>query len=452
MNSWAKSQHSNGGFPYWPSDTLYENYYVSLRIAHIYASAVRHGIKESDIKINKDSLLRYLRNNYDTYRSNYTKAYACYVHALFDNTGLDSALNTLYENMNAYNLSTIAYIGLAYAEKGNLDKAKKVAELIKNYLQPSQRSVSITEKNRTSMWDWFESDSAQFANILQLLVTLNPDDGMVDRLIFTLLQDQSKGYWQNTATTSKVLEAIAAYIDQRDLTSTDYTATATLNKKQLMSENFKGAAAKPKTLHLPFEDEFISKLPQDKAVPFTFEKNGTGRLFYTVEMKYAIPDELQTAFDQGLKVQYEISDYESGEVVNNIPDTDAVVTLESGKIYKAKVTLSSTRRRDYVAMRCPIPSGAEILDSTFVTTGSAGTGSSTSETGYYWRSYDISNKTIYDNEVQFFWDTFYSGQTTVTFTFRAGRRGVYPTPPIQSECMYEPEIFGRSDGYLFVIK
>ena len=61
-------------------------------------------------------------------------------------------------------------------------------------------------------------------------------------------------------------------------------------------------------------------------------------------------------------------------------------------------------------------------------------------------------KYIRDSEVQFFWDDFNTGSTTVEYTFRAARRGVYVLPPVQAECMYEPEVFGRSDGYLSVIK
>ena len=62
------------------------------------------------------------------------------------------------------------------------------------------------------------------------------------------------------------------------------------------------------------------------------------------------------------------------------------------------------------------------------------------------------NLNVKNNEIQFFWDYFGSGKTTVSFTFRAARRGVYPLPPVQAECMYESEIFGRGDGYLCVIE
>jgi uncharacterized protein YfaS (alpha-2-macroglobulin family) len=68
-----------------------------------------------------------------------------------------------------------------------------------------------------------------------------------------------------------------------------------------------------------------------------------------------------------------------------------------------------------------------------------------------WRS-PVSHKNVTDNELQFFWDQMQSGRYYFDFTFRATRRGIYPTPPVQGECMYEPEILGRSDGYLFVIK
>ena len=163
-------------------------------------------------------------------------------------------------------------------------------------------------------------------------------------------------------------------------------------------------------------------------------------------MKYALPDEAQAARDEGIKITYEITDFDTGEVINVAKDT-CDLTLESGKIYKAKVFIDTSRTREYVAVRAPIPSGAEILDSTLVTNGSAAQSNYTRS----WRS-SMSHKNITDNEVQFFWDEMHSGRYFFDFTFRAARRGVYPTPPVQSECMYEPEVFGRSDGYLFIIK
>ncbi len=447
VNQWGKVQRNDGGFPYWP-ESFNSSYYVSARIAHIYAAALKRGYKASGLKIDISSLLGYLKDY--SGRSSYLKSYTAYVLSLFDTENASATANAilseLYSEKDERNLTELAYMGLAYKNLGNGQKSKEMAETVRQYLQPSERSVSIIEKERARSWYMFESETEQMAAILQLLSVQNPDDTMVDRLIFTLMQNQSKGYWQNTAATAHVLDAIYTYIKMRNLDETNFSANVNLNKKQIMSGKFEGAAAKPKTLSLGFADEQIAKLPREKPIPLTFEKDGKGWLFYTMEMKYALPDEMLTMRDEGLKVSLEITDSETKQAVNKADGT-SLVSLESGKLYNAKVRVESTKDRSFVALRCPIPSGAEIIDSTFVTSGS----DAETEASSGWKHW-IDNKTIYDNEIQFFWNDFGTGSAEISFTFRAVRRGVYPTPPVAAECMYEPEILGRNEGYLFTIK
>ncbi len=450
-NYWGKYQLQNGGFPYWETNS-YSSFYVSLRIAHICAAIMERGIADkSDLGIDLSALTAYILDNLQKV-DDYNKAYACYVLKLLGDNQVNSTLDSLYRRVDSLTHSAAAFVSLAYSADSGLSSVSKSTEInkkIRAYLQPAQRSVTVVDANRDdNLWWWFESKSEQLALILQAFVNVNPNDEMVDRLLFTLLQNQSGGYWTNTATTARVLDAIHAYIKMRNLDDTDFTADVNLGGKQIMKESFTGVAAKPKTLKLPFENELISSLEKDTPNAVTFNKDGNGRLYYTIEMKYALPDEMQSARNEGISLDYQITDYETGEVVNTSGKDNSVLTLESGKMYKATIRLESHRDRTYIALRAPIPSGAEILDSTFVTTSSAGEVTSSSESWGHW----LSNKTIYDNEIQFFWDNFRVGSSTVTFTFRAVRRGVYPTPPVQAECMYEPEIFGRSDGYLVEIK
>ena len=472
FKDWQKVQHSDGGFPYW-ENSLISNYFVSLRIAHIYATAISHGYKSSDLKINISDLLDFLKSEYKAeQKSSYLKAYSAYVLSLFaDFRNLLSDDETLelknftqeiflsYKNLEDETLTSISYLALAYKNFGENKKAQELIDLIKPYLQPSERSVSVIEKKATRFWDIFENETEQLAVILQALVLQNPNDFLVDNLIFTLMQNQSKGYWQNTATTAHVLEAIYTYIKQRNLDETNFLATVVVDsplveqsqnlentKTQVMSEKFEGVNAKPKTLKLNFDDEKIANLPREKSLPLEFTKNGKGQLFYTMEMKYALPDEMLTCRDEGLKLDYKIYDAETKEIINQNQE-NSLVELESGKLYKATIRLETTKDRNFVALRATIPSGAEILDSTFVTSGTIAELETSSDFRHW-----LSNKTIYDNEIQFFWNTFEIGSSEVSFTFRAVRRGVYPTPPIFAECMYESEIFGRSEGYLFTIK
>ena len=48
--------------------------------------------------------------------------------------------------------------------------------------------------------------------------------------------------------------------------------------------------------------------------------------------------------------------------------------------------------------------------------------------------------------LQYFWDYFPRGFQKVEFMFRASRCGNYNTPSATAECMYQEEIFGRSNG------
>jgi hypothetical protein len=117
--------------------------------------------------------------------------------------------------------------------------------------------------------------------------------------------------------------------------------------------------------------------------------------------------------------------------------------------------LSSTRDRSFLAVRVPIPSGAEAIDGTLAaaqivkqpapvdSSGEDDTGASGWYPGYSTR--------VYDNEVRFFFDSFARGRQDVGFSFRTTTPGVYNTPPVQAELMYQGEVFGRTAGTVWRI-
>ena len=169
-------------------------------------------------------------------------------------------------------------------------------------------------------------------------------------------------------------------------------------------------------------------------------------------MKYAIPAAEQTARDEGICIFTEITDVKTGEVVT----ADKLV---AGNVYREKVYISTTKSREFVAVRAPIPAGCEIMNAAFVTTGSVPEDSGSDEEDEdSWESYvrnynwGLSYQGIYDAEVQYFWDYFPTGFQHVDFLFRAVRKGTYNTPSATAGCMYQEEIFGRSNGKVWTIE
>ena len=460
--SWKQIQQDDGGFPYWPEGTE-SSFYVSVRIAHLCALAKERGYSAKDITLNTERLASYVSSNINkNYLSDYLRTYACYVLALNGKTFPASLLPSV--SAKDTDISTAALAGLACLQRGSSgdkEKAQQYADTIRRYLRPDARGVDITSPDESRYYYWYANDkSMDYALTVKLFTLLNADDDMITKLLYTLLQRQKAGYWKSTAVTAFVLDSVYTVIKTAKLDNLNMSASASVDGKELVSGSFKGAGAQALTFIADFDEEPLSTVKRDMLLPLTITKKGSNPLYYTTSLRYAIPQEMQTSRDEGLGVSYILRDAETDKIVKPSSASSSLIELESGKTYEMEIKLSSGRDRSFVALRAPVPSGAEIIDAAFVTTASL-TGSNRAEdedaddeddwySWFYGRP--MSSQRIYDNEVQYFWNDWVKGSDTVRFKFRAVRKGVYPCPPLTAECMYENEVFGRTDGYLFVIK
>ena len=461
IRSWAQVQLSGGGFPYWPSGTR-ADFYVSLRIAHIIAVAKTKGINVPS-SLSVTALVAYLNREYQEmqrwqansssyYYQSYLQSYMLYVLTLLGERVDPSRLAEILGRNNV-DPSVLAFAGMTYRALGRNAEAASTAQRLRNLIRLTARGADITdplEQRRSNFYgNWIE----QLALTLQFFVDQFPGDDINTRLLYSLLQAQrsNTGYWQSTAVTVRVLSAVDALIRAENLVNLDVRGGVSLAGTQLLQGAFRGLGAKPVTGTFDFNDPVMASLPRDRMQTLNFSRSGTNNIYYTASLRYAIPAELQSFRDEGVGVFMAIYDVNTGEEIR----TNAAnmrLALQSGKTYRARVRVSSTRDRTYLALRVPVPSGAEILDAAFVTTASyadmgGASGNNTERRGSW-----ISHQMILDNEIQYFWDQFFRGETTVSFLFRTARRGVYPTPPVQAECMYEPEIFGRGQGLLYTIE
>nr|HPO50825.1 hypothetical protein [Spirochaetota bacterium] len=233
----------------------------------------------------------------------------------------------------------------------------------------------------------------------------------------------------------------------------DYLAKIMLDGKQIFEATFKGVNDTRVVKNLSFDTD-LKDFAKNKILPLNVSKEGRGVLYYTASLKYSLPSEMIKSRDEGFSVFSEITNLD-GKVIDG-------KTLKLGETYKMKVVINTSKHRNFVALRCPVPSGAEILDSSFVTTQNIKRDQSSqnesdyddaySDYGYYDYYYDYGPvQKIYDNEVQYFFDDINSGAYEVEFIFRITTPGIFPTPPSYVECMYEDEVFGRNSGKVFVV-
>lgn len=458
LSAWSSTQKPDGGFPYW-KDSRDSSFAATLRFAELIAGARKMGV-QIPAEINTDALVDYLlkERSRSWYRDNaYVQAYALYVVSKLGRQVPEQEIDDVCRLANA-GFTEQALCGLVYLAQGNRAAAESIADSVRAHCRPTVRGVDITDPAWNSpVWFYFNDLSERNAVLLQFFTALDPSDDMNGRLLFNLLEIQraGSGYWSNVVVTARVLEAVASYIQAQNLESVDVTGTALLGGITVAQETFTGAAARPVQESIPLEQLIASGLPTEQELPLELTKDGTGNVYYTVSLTYPVPVEEQYARDEGFSVFVELTDVATGKPVTG-------TQLTAGTVYRARVTVSTTRDRTFVALRVPIPAGAEILNAAFVTTEQyLGTARSTDDkpTGEKAGiaasglpvSYGLSAREIYNNEIRYFWDGFQKGWQQVEFLFRAVRQGDFTVPGATAECMYEPEVFGRAAGGVYGI-
>lgn len=449
LEFWGNNQNSDGGFSYWSISNV-SSLYVSIKIAKVLWFAKHNNFRIPN-NIDIDKLLDYI-SKFDQYTHDYEMAYSFYVQSLWKRETGMLAREFYDEKKDTFDTGTYSLMGLTFDLINDNKRSKECFTLLKNHIKVGTQSIDITHPADYNRY-YFNNDISQMAKMLMLYNKHDSNSDMGSRIVNTLINDQKGGYWTNTYTTEWVLQAFYDIFKDEKVSETDYTADVTLADTDLFKTEIKGFDKTQYNENFAFEEPPIVDMQRDKLLPLEIKQTGEGKLYYTVTMRYALPMEIAPARDEGFSIHTEIYTLDGEEISYD--------KLELGETYKMKGYISTSKTRYFVAARLPVPSGAEILDSSFVTTASYDDFNDDNQNNNNYSDFDYYNyyrwgsgtpvEKIYDNEVRFFFNYFKAGNKEVEFTFRVTTPGIYPTPPALVECMYEEEVFGRNEGKLYII-
>jgi hypothetical protein len=186
------------------------------------------------------------------------------------------------------------------------NEAAAIAEKIRNLIRSTTRGAEITDPRESSgnfYYYFYGGKIEQLALVLEFFVEQYPGDDINGRLLYSLLaQKRAAGYWESTAVTVRILSAVAALIKADNLEKVNVNGVITLAGTELFKDNYKGLGAKPSGKTYDFRADPLQKMKRDSALPLNITRSGTGALYYTASMRYAIPSELQSFRDEGLGV------------------------------------------------------------------------------------------------------------------------------------------------------
>ncbi len=447
-----KLQHADGGFSFWRGDDA-SLPFISAHIAHAFARAAQK--KYAVPKEATDKSLVFLKNIESKYPSYYSResrwaisAYALYVRELLGDQDGAKARNLLQE-ATPEKLSPESLGWLLSVLADDQDSAVQV-EQIKRHLLNRVTETAGAAHFVTNYTDGefvlLSSDRRADGVILESLLKAEPESDLIPKIVRGLLAGKIKGRWSNTQENALILLALDKYFETYEKTTPDFAARIWLGQAFAGEQKFAGRSTDSNSVEIPMNYLQRQKEPEN----LILDKQGAGRLYYRIGLKYAPENLSQDAADDGFTVT---RNYEAVDDPQDVrQNADGNWTFKSGARIRVKLQMVAQATRYHVALVDYLPAGIEIINPA----------SAVSETllkppppfgsGNFDRDNWFDNQTLRDNRAEAFTALLSGGVWNYSYLARATTPGNFVVPAAKAEEMYAPEVFGRSHSTLVKVE
>ena len=490
-----RRQNYDGGFGFWSSDERQESWpYVSTWVTFALLEGKRAGYAVDQDKLDHalEYLERYVRYGVQTRWGVYydwtSRAFALWLLSaekrgadLFDGVWAKRAQLPLYARIL---LATAAH------RHGKQEPVEAVRAELRDLVIENAKVIHFAEsKTEAAASDGLavlmHSNTQTDAIALMFLLELGDkggelgDDGMAPKIMAGIMADRDPklgGRWTSTHANAWALLAASRYYAVMESETPDFSARIWLDARYAGERDFVGRDMTKINMQVP-----MRALLGQAAAPFdagesveqvTLAKDGPGKLYYRLGLRYAPADFRMDPVDRGYTVSRRYQALaEPGE---DLPDPEAVVhhedgtwTIKAGTNVEVTITLVAQDRSTYVVVDDPLPAGFEGQNPRFLTSvaakgaasvdygygggygglggygygGRGGYGGGYGGWWYPWFSFDHTQ--MRDDRMLLFADWLPAGVYTYSYTARATNLGTYVLPPVHAEAMYEPERFGH---------
>jgi uncharacterized protein YfaS (alpha-2-macroglobulin family) len=455
-------QNRDGGFGFWRrGDDSWP--YVSIHAAHALVRA-----RAKDFEVPEEmlaSVSRYLQRIDSHIPSNYPEsvrraleAYALYVRHLMGDSDPDEARALIARaGLDELSLESIGWLLAVLSD--DRASAAQVTE-IRRYLGNRVNETAATAQFTTGYGDdgnYLVLHSARRADavILEAMIGDEPESDLIPKLVRGLLGHRKRGRWSNTQENAFVLLALDRYFNTYERTTPDFIARVWLGEDYAGDHRFAGRTTERGQIDIPMS--YLSD--RVGTADLLMSKEGPGRLYYRIGLRYAPEDLRLDPADHGFAVErvYEAVD-DASEVTR---EDDGTWVIKAGARVRVKLSMAAPARRYHVALVDPLPAGLESLNPALAgmeTRERPGddddydSRSSYDLTPWYWwwRWYEHQN--MRDERVEVFASLLYGGVHDYSYLARATTPGTFVVPPPKAEEMYHPETFGRGASDRVIVR
>ncbi|MDE0030652.1 MAG: hypothetical protein OXU42_14760, partial [Deltaproteobacteria bacterium] len=448
-------QDYGGGFPIWRRGGEVWPYH-SVHVAHALARARLKGYAVPEDMLSRS--LDYLRTIEDHFPSWYgagvrrgLSSYALYVRKLLADDDPSKARKLINE-AGLENLSLESVGWLLFVLSDDPASHRTVAEMrrfLDNRVTETAGAATVASGYGDGAYLLLHSSRRADAVLLEALVVDQPDRDLITKLVRGLLGHRAAGRWSNTQENVWVLLALDRYFNAFESQTPDFVARIWLGERYAGGHAFEGRSTENVALGLPMQYLQTSADETDGDLPLILQKEGQGRLYYRLGLRYAPLDLRLDAADRGFTVErvYEAVD----DPADVRRDEDGVWRIRAGARVRVKLLMAAPSRRVHVALVDPLPAGLEILNPELAVTGNLGDEPNRNR-GRWWGGSWYRHQNLRDERAEAFTPYLWAGVYQYSYIARATTPGVFVVPPTMAEEMYAPETFGRSGTDWIVVE
>ena len=450
-------QNGDGGFPYWTRGRE-SSPFNTIHVALALQMAKAKGFDVAEPM--QTAVLQYLRDIeshypswYDTDTRRTLSAYALYVRDRMGDRDTVKARKLLNEEgLEAFSLDAVGWLWQVLVDDpASNAELEAIRRLVNNRAVETASAANFTTEYGEQDYLLLRSDRRTDAILLDAMIADNPESDLIPKVVNGLMAHRVRGRWGSTQENVFVLLALDNYFNTFEAQTPDFVARVWLGETYAGEHAFAGRTTERHETGIPMAylvDESLAGSTQD----LILSKDGVGRLYYRLGLRYAPTDLDLDPLDQGFVVQ---RSYESVDDPQDVRlDDDGVWHIKAGARVRVRITMVADNRRYHVALTDPLPAGLEIVNPTLAVSGSVPQDPSSPDYryGWWWRWTWYEHQNMRDQRAEAFTSLLWEGVYDYTYVARATTPGTFVVPPAKAEEMYSPEVFGRSGSDRVIVE
>ncbi|MGE5814992.1 MAG: hypothetical protein ACM36C_10935, partial [Acidobacteriota bacterium] len=364
----------------------------------------------------------------------------------------DSNINRLYGYRARMPIFALAHLYDAIATRATADpRLSDLETRMTNAILPEGGMSHVEElSDPYLLWFW-NSNIRTTAIVLDTMARHGSSQPLVNAMVRWLLQARKNGRWSNTQENAWALSSLVGYYKRYESEAPDFRALVKLGRDELASATFRGRSTEAVSSHVPMANLLKGSNVAEKR-DLTFQREGTGTLFYSARLQYVNAAPVFDGMDMGIRVQRRYEKFVDGK-----PAGAAGTTFGAGDLVRVTLSFDLTKERRFMAVTDPVPAGLEPIETWFATTAQelAEAQRRNEEPDSWfsrWERGGFDHVERHDDRVQLFGTRLAQGHHEFSYITRATTAGTFVAAPAYAEEMYTPEVFGRTATMTIDIK